>query len=489
MRVGTENTLMAGLLGLAIARLWIMPLRSGFAADEAATLFVIRYGAAHPSLAAAPQLAHTPYYLLPRLAVALGGYSEVVLRIPSLLALAVALYLIARLAARLIHPEASWFAAFLCLAMQGFDYQAAEARPYALGTAVVVAAAWFLVRWMDEGRLIDAVLFVVLGALLWPIQLVYWSCYPIFIAYAIARLAWRDSKVGWLRAAGVFAALAVALLPTCFEALALAGHARDHVITSLPGARELFLSLRPWVLLPCWAGAWLLGRVRRWTADSGPLPRSSVALIVSWWLAPPLGLFLFSWLTGVSLFVPRYFSPGLPGLELAGTMALGRFLPVRAWKPLAAAVGLGALIFLGQWRSVRPAHSDAAWRGATRAINARTLDVSTPVICPSPFVEARSPVWKPGYSLPSVLYSYLVAYPLRGRPYPLPFDDTPDAERYMATVVQGKLAGTMRFFVYGYHENAPFWVDWLRTRPELAGWHCRRLGNFREAVAVEFDAK
>src|SRR5579862_796993 len=134
MALPPHKLLPAALLLCCIVRLWAMELPSSFWVDEMGTAFVVRHGAADPSLRVAPQVPASIYYVLPRLAGRVLGYSEAAYRLPSLLALAGALWLIAGIARRLIHPAAGWFAAFACLSLRGFDYQAADARPYALGT-------------------------------------------------------------------------------------------------------------------------------------------------------------------------------------------------------------------------------------------------------------------------------------------------------------------------------------------------------------------
>ena len=106
------------------------------------------------------------YYWLPRWAEAMWGFSEAVYRLPSVLAMGITLLLVARLAARLIHPRAGWFAVFACLALNGIDYQAADARPYGLGTCVAAAGVLFLVRWLDTARRGRPALRVVRGAAL-----------------------------------------------------------------------------------------------------------------------------------------------------------------------------------------------------------------------------------------------------------------------------------------------------------------------------------
>ena len=182
--------LLGFLLAACITRLWLMPLPSSFWVDEMATVFVVHHGPNHPSFAVAPQVPDSIYYQLPRAAESLFGFSEVAYRLPSVLLMAIALFLIARLAARLIHPGAAWFAVFVCLSMRGINDQAADARPYALGTCVAAASLWFLIRWLDSARWWDAALFIVLAALLWRVHLLFWPFYVVLAtATRLVRLA------------------------------------------------------------------------------------------------------------------------------------------------------------------------------------------------------------------------------------------------------------------------------------------------------------
>ena len=474
-----QTLALAALLALAIIRLWLMPLPSSFWTDETGTVFVVRYGASQAETAV------SLYYPLARAAAALGGSSEVVYRLPSTLAMGLALFLIARLASRLIHPQAAWFAAFACLAIHGFNFQAADARPYGLGMAVMAAGLWFLVQWLDRGRGRDAVLFVVFAALLLPVHPLYWPFYLVFAGYAAARLIAKDTSVTWLRACGVFAVLAMAVLPVPIATLALAHHAQAHVIAEQPGPKALLHSLVPVLIGVCCVGGWLVSRLFRWSSDVPAPARSSLVLIALWWLCPPLCLFAFSHLTGISVFVERYYSLALPGAALAGMALAARYIPSRMWKTLAIGLGLGVVLVRGDWRELWPAHTGMDWRSAAQAINQRAAS-TTPVVCPSPFVEAQMSTWRPGYPLPSFLYAPLVAYPVRGRVIPFPFV-TRDADRYAGSLDRSTLATAGRFFVYGHRINAYFWENWYRTRPELAGWTSRRLGPFGDVVVVEFD--
>ena len=435
------------LLAAAIVRLWLMPLPSSFWVDEMATAFVVEHGASHPSFAAAPQVPDSIYYWLPRASVALFGRSEIAYRIPGILVMAAGLWLMGALAARLIHPGARWFAVFACLAMHGIDYYAVDARPYGLAIAVAAAAMWFLVRWLDTARWTDAALFALFAALLWRIHLLDWPMYLVFGVYAAAR---AREKVGWRRAAAVGAAVAISLVPVALHAVGLAREAGAHVITALPGWREFLHQTRLNLVAFCLAGAWLLRKFGK-----AARPHGGVLPVAAWWLLPPVCLFALSHLSGESVFVTRYISLALPGAALAATLAASFFLPLRFWRPAALVVGAGALAAFGQWNRLWPQHEHSGWREAAALVN-RLANADTPVICPSPYIEARPPVWSPDYRLPGFLYAHLAYYPVSGHLVLFPFQALPDTVPTSGPVV-----------IYGPRGG----TELVRKSYSARGWH------------------
>jgi hypothetical protein len=468
-----------------------MPLPSSFWADEMATVFVVHNGSEHPSLAAAaPQAWRSIYYPLPRASEALLGHvfgsSEVVYRIPSLLAMGLALFLVARLAARLIHPQAGWFAVFGCFALSRINYHAADARPYALGFLIAAASLLFLVRWFDSAKYFDAILFAVFASLLWRVHLLFWPMYIVFAIYAIARLTSGATKASWIHTAVMFSFVGVALLPVLKEALDLYPDARAHVYTVPPSIRELAASLK-WLLIAiCGIGAWLLHRVLRWP----PLPRTtsaaSIALIVAFWLCQPLCLFAYSHLSGNGIFIPRYLAIALPGTALMATLASSFFLPAARWRQAALLLGIAAL-WLGQWHTPWPLHHNSDWRSAARAINQLPISEATPIICPSPFVEGVPPTWYPDYPISAFLYSHLPVYPIRGHVYPFPSAMSPEGEHFARTLVSGTLPSAGVFVLYGPEPKVHLWRDWFAAQSELQGWRQQRLGPFADVDVVVFQ--
>lgn len=485
------------LAAVCFVRLWLMPLGSSFWVDEMATVFVVEHGAGDPTLKVAPQVPQSIYYSVARAVV--WERSEIAYRLPSILFMALALLFVGLLARRLIHPDTWWFAIFACFALKGINYEAANARPYAMGMCVAAAGLYFLVRWLDAGRLSDAALFVMFAALLWRVHLIFWPFYVVYAVYAVLRLREEAALEGgcglssgrdrsWWQIAIAFAIFGVLLIPVLMRAIELNAQAGQHVVTEQPTWLNLEHSVRTLLVLAAGAGAWIWSRLakeRGWAA----IPASTLGLILAWWLWHPVALFAFSRITGNSVFVPRYTALSLPGTAMAATFAAAWFLPSRFWKPAALILGACALLLFGKWTELWPPHHNSDWRGAARAVNELSLTPSTPVICPSPFVEARPPAWTPDYKMPGFLYAHLLVYPVRGNVVLFPFATSPEAEDYAAALAQGAIPSAGRFVIYGGNGQAHFWRDWFEKRPELAGWSHRSLGSFRDVDAVVFQRK
>ena len=465
-------------LGLVcFVRLWLMPIGSSFWVDEMASIYVVEHGADDPSLKVAPQLPQSIYHDVVRLAR--PGRSEIGYRLPSILFMGVAVWLVALLTNRLIHPDAGWFAVFACFSLKGINYQAGNARPYALGVCVAMAGLYFLARWLDRRRLWDAILFVIFAALLWRVHLIFWAFYVVFV---VGALFWRK-QMPWWQLAVAFGAVGLLLIPEAMKAIELNAHAKDHVVTLQPSLMDLARSFRFLLVVGAGLGAWIWSRF----AKSSAIAASTVVPVLAWWLWTPVALYAFSKFTGNSVFTPRNMELSLPGTAVAATMAAAMFLPARFWKPAALLMGVCALISAGNWTTLWPHHHNSDWRAATRAVNDLGLPPSTPIICPSPFIEAKPPEWTPDYKLPGFLYAHLSIYPVRGNVALFPFEASPEAEDYAVALVQGAIPASGQFVIYGTNSSVDFWTGWFERRSELGGWSHRQLGRFDDVEAVLFE--
>jgi hypothetical protein len=201
----------------------------------------------------------------------------------------------------------------------------------------------------------------------------------------------------------------------------------------------------------------------------------------------PLSLFAFSHLTGSSVFVPRYLGIALPGIALAIGGGVALFLPAEKWRPISLALGAGVLIFMGSWNRLWPPHHNSDWRGAAETLTQMPLPAGLPVICPSPFIEARPPVWRADYPIDSFLYSHLLVYPVPGKLYPFPYERSPEAERDAQQLWRDTLSSAPAFVLFGQAPAVNSWREWFRSRSETAAWHDRQVGSFGDVGVVLFS--
>jgi 4-amino-4-deoxy-L-arabinose transferase-like glycosyltransferase len=480
--------LLGFLLLTCIVRFWLFLLPESFWLDESVTAFVIHHGAGHPSLAAGPKLDQTIYYWLPRASQALLGFSEFSLRLPSFLVTIVSLFLIGRLAVRLIHRQAAWVAIFLCFIPREFTRQATDARPYGAGTCVALCAMWFLIRWLDENKLQYAAGLAVFAALLLRIHLIYWPFYAVFAYYALMRRVRKETTVSGRSMAAIFAIVAASLVPFIGATMSLFRHASVHVVTELPRLNDILGGFQIPMIAAAGVGSWLAGRTFRWPRERLSVTPAGLVLLLSWWLWEPACLLAFSWITGNSVFLPRYFSLAMPGMILMGTLAAGYSIPSGAWKPVAVALALGILA-VGFWKQPFPPTRNSHWREAALAVNDLVGKSATPVICPSPFIEAQPPVWTPAYALPSFLYAHLSAYPINATTILLPARRSPEGERYATAMIEERIASVPRFIIYGGIYSVNLWEGWLAEQPQLKGWMHRQTGSFGDVAVVLFQRR
>ncbi|SCG57787.1 glycosyltransferase family 39 protein [Micromonospora inositola] len=131
-------TLVVTLTGVSRAQLWRDELATWSAATRPVGDLV--------RLAGTIDAATGPYYLLMHGWIALFGDSTTALRLPSVLAMAGAAGLTARLGERLVDARVGLLAGLLFAVLPGTSRYAQEARPYALATLLAVLATLLLVE-------------------------------------------------------------------------------------------------------------------------------------------------------------------------------------------------------------------------------------------------------------------------------------------------------------------------------------------------------
>src|SRR5262245_1139006 len=347
--------------------------------DEAATIS----GSQRPLTAILAMLpnqdaVHGPYYMLMHAVIAAGGISATTLRLPSLLAMSVAVVLTAALGRRLAQasglPAAravGLLAGLALIVIPLTTRYAQEARPYALTTLLAVLATYALVRALPSPRWRWWVLYAAALTLAG-----LFSLFTVLIVAAhAASLWWMKSQAGgvvtprivrrWLTACR---AAAILLAPIAYlsagQSAQLNWVRRPDLSTAATLLRD-FAGATP--LIPVIAALALLGCV----AAGGIRYRSGITLAsiaLPWLVLPPASLIAVSFAHPV--YVERYVLFCLPPLALLTSAGLvwlasltrralaGRHLGRRLADLLAVvpsavlAVGIAAAL-IGQQREIR----------------------------------------------------------------------------------------------------------------------------------------
>ena len=270
------------------------------------------------------------YYAIMHVWVSLLGASDVMIRLPSVLAMAASAGLTARLGTRLASPRVGLLSGLLFTVLPTTSRYAQEARPYALVVFAAVLCSLALVRVLDRpgiGRLLAYALATGLLGLLHAIALL------LIPAHALVVLAVRRSVMPrWLVAAGV------GMLPA-LPALYLGSQQTAQVAWIGPPTSSS-LTAYPAMLLGSAVGAGMILALAMYAVST----RHPAVLYTSWAVVPAVCLFAASQLT--ALWLPRYLLFTTPAWALLAGTALGRIRLVRGAIALAlvAAVGVTAQV-------------------------------------------------------------------------------------------------------------------------------------------------
>lgn len=370
-----------------------LPITSSLWLDETATYWVVKDRIPDVFMRSWEWSGQSAlYYLMAWASRHLAPYLglEPALRLPSFVAMLLTAALLYRLGRYLIGPRAGAFTALAFLCIPDVSFVAIDARPYALGLALVVASMLCFVKWLDEGRTRFAVLYAIASALVVYAHYLFALTLAAQLIYGWPRI--RKLAVPWI-------AIGILCMPLGGQVLHFYHARRSHSFAVTPGIESLFTAIAPPVL----AAVVLLSLIlSRHTAP--PDSRFPHRLIALWLLLPPAFLFVFSLATPTQLFVSRYYLDCAPAAALLAGYVIDRF-SARRTASILLIVALG----LAVWQA-RPLHGKQDWRGAMQFVKAQ-LSPDDVLLVTSGFVEGTpEAIHDPG--LREVLYAPQLAYPI-----------------------------------------------------------------------------
>ncbi|HXF71901.1 MAG TPA: glycosyltransferase family 39 protein [Actinomycetota bacterium] len=478
-----DELLLRGLIVFAIGVLWLRPIASSFWLDELGTYWVVRGGFGQMlDLAWRYQGQSPAYYVVAWLARVVGGGNEIVMRLPSFVAAALATIILSRLARRLFGPGATWLAAAVFAVIPVVAFRAIDARPYAFAYLALITATLCLVRLVEEGTPRMAVAYG--AAVAATVYFHYLFAFALLghVPYLMRRWASCDRPI---RRRVLFAiagaAVATAPLGGQLRFLAQRGHIADFPL--IPVTVEGFLLAA--IPLPLAAGA-LFGAVLarttgpyqlRWTWTAP----GALALCSFSWLIPPVGIAGLVVLGGVRFPWPQYAISAAPGLALLAGAGIAGIHPPHARSAVLLSVVVTCLLAGGG-----RLHGGDDWRGAVAGVNGLVTGPETPVLVHPGLFESADVdlVEDPEYR--SLLLAPLAAYPIEGSPILLPRALTPEVLDYLERSVVPRLRTTDRFLLMTEFPEVPF-EAWLNGRLQPLGFDSRPAGTYGVIEVVLFE--
>ncbi len=478
----SEEVLSRTLVGIAIGVLWLGPIASSFWLDELGTYWVVRDGLGEMVRLALRYQGQSPlYYVVAWAARIVGHGSEVIMRLPSLAAAALATYVLARLARRLFGAPAGWPSAVAFAVTPVVAFSAIDARPYAFAYLALSLATVSLVNLSERG---DPRWAAAYGAsLAGTVHFHYLFAFALLghLPYLVARWPRMDpsARRGLWLAGGTAAVL---LLPLAAQARYLVEHAR---IPDLPLGSPSFATFLDTLIPVSVLAGTLLGVFVAWPTATLELrargQREGVLLAAGLWLAPSAGLLLFSVFSGINLLWETYTRSSAIGAALVLGGALAAIGPEGARRIVLLVIVIVALLASGgRW------HSDQDWRGAAAEVNALVDEPSTPVLMHAAFIEAAHVEFFDDPERRSQLLAQLSRYPVEGSVVPLPYNLTEKSERYLEDVVVPKVDASDRFVLVTLEPIAPF-AEWLEARLGPLGFQSRQVGEHGAVRVTVFE--
>ncbi len=527
--------LLAGFTIVAVV-LWLPPLSSSLWLDETGTVWTIADGLGPALQRALDFQGQSPlYYAIAWVARALLGEGEVAVRLPSLLALVAAAYVVGRIGKRVFgDAEAGWLAALAFGCTSAVAFAAADARPYALALLFASTATLSLVRWLDSGRNADLAWYVltatltvyahyltavVLGAhvayalarrgnaapgarkqLLAP-ALVAVACLPLVPQFA-ALLDRRESLSSAivLRASRLAVIVAVPLAMMAGAALLHALRERRgatlqamtgvvlvvflvFAVTDVSGLESLSAPVVAALAIAVIAGGVLAARALRIRARDVTSPvrenRATLALVLTWALLPPLAMYVLTAADVARVFVPRYYVSAAPGVALLAAWMIRQVTSKQLRVLLAAGMLAGAVV------SFDADHFTEDWRGAMAATTQAVASAREPVLVRTDFIEARSVEALRDPEQRAWLLAPAAAYPVGGTAYVLPYGVSDAEARYVLDLESRVLQDANAFVVVTNRIHT--YQGLLKRRFEQRGYRTRSLGDFGSIRVVRFE--
>jgi hypothetical protein len=383
----------------------------------------------------------------------IGASSEWIYRLPSLLAVGAATFVLFRMSRRVFGSEAAWMSAAAFVSIDPVRFAAGDARPYGIALLLAVISSDLLLRFQNRPGYRLAALYGLTAAAMLHLQILFGVMLLVHGLYLTYRIL-DGQRIRLSYAATGMAVLIAVAAPVVIQFLRFTGNPASHSFAAMPSLTELAAAYIPGIWLGVLGILAILAMVMpalEWKATD----RSDTAfLALLWAMVPPLVFFAISRLTSASLFVTRYFLSYSPGLAMCFGIILRSFRPRIVRPAVLSAMALSVALSMGRPSSFRHTLGLGDWGSAAEFINRNVAKDHAPVLIRSQLIESDympiEPVEDNG-NFPQLAY-----YPIRAQLVPLQNTFTADQMSSIHTFLEyATTRSTGRFLVASFTGPSP----------------------------------
>ncbi len=469
-------------LGISIST-WLIAIRAPLWLDETVSFFHIKAGFSgilpRQGWPAVPVYSYVLW-----LWTKVAGTGEIALRIPSILAMLGAVYLLYRAAGELFDRDVAMIAAVIFCLHPFVIFEAIDIRPYAFGALAITASILALVRLQRNRSSWLAALFGFSAACIVYFQLLFAVLLPALAICFLARKI-EDPKTLRRQTGFAFLVFAVAFLPVIPGIRYMMHTSGAHVFALPPGLVQLAqtlsskrLALILVLTLVVAAATWRLDLKSRF--EGWP-----TLLCISLALVPILTLYGVSVGTPLHVFEFRYRLVAVPGIALCWALAISR-IRSRSLRLFFCMVVVAVTVYHDFNDPVFKIHG-YTWKYALEFAERNASVDNAPVLICSDFPESNSTPMPIGSAVKDTgIFSPISYYQLSGPVVALPRALNEEAIQIGSRFLQNAALRHERFLALAFVPSYGT-LDWIASR--ASGMQARELGVFDGIKVMEFDPR
>lgn len=475
---------------IASVGVWFIALPSPLWLDETGSYWEIKDGFLRLWTRDFASLSFPAYTSILWLATKALGTSEIALRIPSVLAMLGAAYLLYLIAREFFDREIAVVALVIFCVNPVVIFTAIDARPYAFAILATNAAILITLRLRDnESNWLAALLGLTAACILY-FHYLFAVILPALVTcfFVVKR---DDHRAKWRQLGIATAMFGAACLPLLPGLRYMFRTSASHVCEVPPKVKDLL-----WTFAPGWlpfviTALIIVVLVVAALKTSGPyllkkINHRDVLLCIALAFIPILLLYSVSAGTPIQIFAARHRLVAIPGIALCWALLI-RMVQSRTARLAFCIALVGATAFTYLHTPFLREHDDT-WKYALEAVEKDASVDNAPVLMCSPFVEGAYVAMPPRNSTKeSSYFAPLSYYKLSVPVIPMPYSLNDEAVQTGSQFLKEAEEKQQRFLAMGDEPSYPV-LAWL-ARQAADSYSVRELGVFDQTKVLEFTPR